>query len=471
MQVLVALARANGGIVTRDELTCRCWDSRIVGDDAINRTLSRIRHIAAGLGTGAFEIQTIAKVGYRLVADDSQALATVEMPPEPVLTAAPAIERRHLLASALAISAISMGGTALWRRRGHQPSAEAAEFYRKGVEARTLGLMESGDQATAYFLQAVRLDPDYPAAWGALSRQFASQLGNSGDAGLDLAAGQTRSAARRALSLDPDQADAKGALAVIQPSFRRWGEYERGLLRVTEVHPGQRQALVQLGVHYGNVARWDDAIEKFHLLRRGQPFTPGTTGPLVLAYWASGRLAEAEAESVAALQRWPRFHGMWFMRMILLTYGGRPEQAVAFAENRDNHPSGANAEPAISLRLATAKALVSRNAAELSKVRERLLADVTREILNVPQAVRFFSALGERDLIFELLDAYFNRRGRFVTSAHKPIHPLSRITSDFLFHPTAQLLWADPRFASLTRVIGLDDYWRASGFVPAHLRR
>ena len=209
----------------------------------------------------------------------------------------------------------------------------------------------------------------------------------------------------------------------------------------------------------------------FRDLRRAMPLTPGTTGALVMAYWAAGRLEEAEAESTAALERWPRFHGMWFTRMMLLTYGGRPARGVAFAENPDYHPSGGGAEAVIALRLATAKALVSRNAGELGQIRDRLLASVKNEILNVPQAVRFFSALGERDVIFELLDAYFDRRGRFAAGGLKPIHPLSRIATDFLFHPTSRLLWSDPRFAAITRDIGLDDYWRAVGFVPMQRRR
>jgi len=66
MQVLVALARVSGAIVTRDELMERCWDGRIVGDDAINRALSRVRHVASEIGRGSFNIETITKVGYRL---------------------------------------------------------------------------------------------------------------------------------------------------------------------------------------------------------------------------------------------------------------------------------------------------------------------------------------------------------------------------------------------------------------------
>lgn len=68
MQVLLALADAQGAIVRREELTERCWEGRIVGEDAINRVLSRLRRVAEGIGAESFRIETITKVGYRLVA-------------------------------------------------------------------------------------------------------------------------------------------------------------------------------------------------------------------------------------------------------------------------------------------------------------------------------------------------------------------------------------------------------------------
>ena len=69
MLVLVALARTRGTIVSRDQLIEQCWDSRIVGDDSINRVISRLRKLATAHGVDAlFSIETISKVGYRLVA-------------------------------------------------------------------------------------------------------------------------------------------------------------------------------------------------------------------------------------------------------------------------------------------------------------------------------------------------------------------------------------------------------------------
>jgi Tol biopolymer transport system component/DNA-binding winged helix-turn-helix (wHTH) protein len=75
MQVLVALARANGAVVSRDELIRQCWGGRIVGEDAINRTVSKIRQLAELGGSNAFEIETIPRVGYRLRRREAAAAA------------------------------------------------------------------------------------------------------------------------------------------------------------------------------------------------------------------------------------------------------------------------------------------------------------------------------------------------------------------------------------------------------------
>jgi DNA-binding winged helix-turn-helix (wHTH) protein/Tfp pilus assembly protein PilF len=67
MQVLVVLAMANGRIVSRDDMVRSCWEGRIVGDDSITRVIARLRKLAEEHGDGAFRIETITKVGYRLV--------------------------------------------------------------------------------------------------------------------------------------------------------------------------------------------------------------------------------------------------------------------------------------------------------------------------------------------------------------------------------------------------------------------
>lgn len=64
MQVLVALARRRGEVVSRDELTRQCWEGRVVGEDAINRCLAKVRRITERMQ--GVTLETIPRVGYRL---------------------------------------------------------------------------------------------------------------------------------------------------------------------------------------------------------------------------------------------------------------------------------------------------------------------------------------------------------------------------------------------------------------------
>ena len=64
---LVLLAQAGGEVVTRDDLIAACWEGRVVSDDAINRVISRVRRIAELTSGQDFALETITKVGYRLV--------------------------------------------------------------------------------------------------------------------------------------------------------------------------------------------------------------------------------------------------------------------------------------------------------------------------------------------------------------------------------------------------------------------
>ena len=65
MRVLVALAQANGRLLTRQLIAERCWDGRVVGDDVINRAILILRGVARK--SGAFEIETVPREGYRLI--------------------------------------------------------------------------------------------------------------------------------------------------------------------------------------------------------------------------------------------------------------------------------------------------------------------------------------------------------------------------------------------------------------------
>jgi TolB-like protein/DNA-binding winged helix-turn-helix (wHTH) protein/Tfp pilus assembly protein PilF len=85
MQVLVALADARGETLTRDDLTRLCWDGRVVGNDAINRVVLKIRQLGRRVGQDSFSLQTIRRVGYRLLEEGVA---------QPVPDVAPALDPR-----------------------------------------------------------------------------------------------------------------------------------------------------------------------------------------------------------------------------------------------------------------------------------------------------------------------------------------------------------------------------------------
>ena len=89
MQVLVALYRAQGRVVSRDELIARCWEGRIVGEDAINRAIGRLRRLSEVDPEAFFAIETIPRVGYRLTAKSAPVLSP-DAPAQPAT--APAVD-------------------------------------------------------------------------------------------------------------------------------------------------------------------------------------------------------------------------------------------------------------------------------------------------------------------------------------------------------------------------------------------
>jgi TolB-like protein/DNA-binding winged helix-turn-helix (wHTH) protein len=124
MQVLVALARADGAVVSRDELILRCWDGRVVGEAAINRCIFKLRELAeAGEGRASFRIETIARVGYRLEAVDGAGNVRPIVP-----AAAPARDRRLVYAIAIAMAGVvlAVAWFAIEGRPSAPPGAEAS---------------------------------------------------------------------------------------------------------------------------------------------------------------------------------------------------------------------------------------------------------------------------------------------------------------------------------------------------------
>ncbi len=131
MQVLVALARADGKVVSRDELVRTCWDGRIVGDDSITRVIGALRRLDEDHSGGAFAIETVPKVGYRLVGDVLPVVAA-PLAARPSAMRDPAVvwwQRPRGVAAGVAVAvAVAVAGVALWTTRPTPPVTVAVQF-------------------------------------------------------------------------------------------------------------------------------------------------------------------------------------------------------------------------------------------------------------------------------------------------------------------------------------------------------
>lgn len=78
MDVLVALAEADGDVVSRDALIARVWAVDFGGDESVTRAVSLLRKALKEAGLGEDAIETVSKRGYRLSIRPSPAAALAE---------------------------------------------------------------------------------------------------------------------------------------------------------------------------------------------------------------------------------------------------------------------------------------------------------------------------------------------------------------------------------------------------------
>ena len=455
MQVLVVLFRAAGAIVTRDELIGRCWDSRIVGDDAVNRVISRIRHVAADIGDGSFSVQTIAKVGYRLVTAGAEG---ARLDP-PVRT-----DRRKLvLGSAAAATVAAVGSAAAWRAVIGEPAPprEARHLFDRADAIRSTGFTQDNRQAIAYLREAVRIAPEYGEAWGALALAYDVAFSSESPDRVEGFEELRNEAVRQAELHDPGNADAAAAQLPRQ-DYGRWIEVEPIYRDLIGRHPANSTAYHRLGTLLMNVGRWNDAADALVAAKTRNALSPIIRYRLTVSLWSAGRISDAETEIDEALKRWPQHSAIWQTKLKLLALTGRPRVALALADDPGSRPIEETAEKFEARRLFYT-ALMTGIRGDVERAVEAMLATVRARTSEISTAIHC-AALGNSGLALDLLEGALLGTGSW--SALWPKELPLRVQTHPLFQPHARSLWTDPRFSALVGRIGLERYWTVSGSVP-----
>jgi DNA-binding winged helix-turn-helix (wHTH) protein len=463
MRVLVALAGAAGGVLTRDDLLELAWDGQIVSDNAINRVISQLRRLLADLAGDAVKLETITKVGFRLIAGNGPGAHSLA---EPSLAAQDeaGLSRRGLLAGG-AIVLLGAAGLATWRMLNPPADPRVLDLLERGRAALRDEMPDSTQQGIGFFTEAVRLDPEYAPAWGLLALAYRNVAEFADEAEIAPAVAAGERAARRALALDDDQAEALAALALLPPIYGDWLACEKRLRAVLERHPDQIEALAGLGLLLFSVGRAREAAEVTSRLVQLDPLSPIHLYRRAYHLWTLGHLAEADQAIDRGMQLWPTHPAIRFARFLLFAGSGRHDAALQFL---DDHPGMLSDLGTTAWR----SALTAARSGSLSDAARAVAASMAtaRTGDGCVTAILALSQVPAIAQTFVVAEGYLLRRGPLITNIGRlggtVVNNQRWRKTMMLFTPATQRMRADPRFAQLCEDIGLERYWRDSGWQP-----
>lgn len=460
MQVLVALAEHPGRIITRDELVERCWQGHIVGDDAVNRALSRVRQLASATDPPAFTVETIPRVGYRLIASDT--------PPTTARLHHPtgSFDRRAVMVggTALVVTAVAIGSSEL--RKSVEPAPrEARQLFERAFVLRFSGQPEDNRQAMAYLRDATRIAPRYGEAWGALALAYRDALDSEASDRTEGFNQLLAEAVGQADRYDPGNADAAAARVPFSGLFGHWAKYQataRSLIAAHSNHPFGHELL---GTVLMDVGRWREAIGPLRTAEARNAFSPIIPYKLTTALWSSGAISEADAESDAALRRWPQHGAVWQTKLKLLMLTGRPRAAADLANDPAAQPITELADQ-FGARNLVLRALISRWGSDEDKAVELLLSQLRSAPGNALPTAVWCAALNRLEIALTLVEGLYLGLGPW-SSLYADVR--SKVTHP-LFQPPMQPLWDEPRFTNVVNRIALGSYWRDTATLPDYRR-
>ena len=255
LAVLQVLVRSAGNAVSRQELFEDVWPGGVVSDEALTQRISELRKALGDSARKPRYIETIPKVGFRLVApvgavDPATASDALPAQPRPGAPGIAKPARFVLLAILLAVLAL-----AAWRMwPTDDPPIPAAGTVTEIPAAREMYLLaqnrmarrssDAFDKAVGYLEEAVALDPGYALAWAALAEVLLDRQKYFG-ASRTATVTKARSAVDHALEVNGELGQAYAVLGRILEQEDRFDEAEAAYQEALELAPD-----------YANLYQW-----------------------------------------------------------------------------------------------------------------------------------------------------------------------------------------------------------------------
>lgn len=263
--VLVALVRHAGRLVTKHELLELVWPGSFVEEGILAVHVSGLRKALGDVDRQHRYIETVSRSGYRFIAAVER--RTTNSP-------ARAARRSRALLVAPPLSPIR---------------PEAYELFGRGREYLLSASMFDLPKAVEAFRAAIALEPTYAAAHAGLALAWCAQA--------DLrvtpyaeAYAQAKTAALRSLALDDSCGDAQLALGtVLFLSEWDWIGAERSFARALELNPNYTEAYLLYGRLLEAIGQLERGLElKLKALER-DPLSPLVLLQISLSYWNQRR--------------------------------------------------------------------------------------------------------------------------------------------------------------------------------------
>ena len=316
-------------------------------------------------------------------------------------------------------------------------SPEVYESYLKGQfvfnKSNTKAEIE---QSIPYFEEAINRDATFAPAYVGLANAY-SELGT---VFIGAPPEQTRpkvtNAARKALELDPNLAEAHVLLAKVQQEQWHWADAESEYRRALAVNPNYADAHAGLAWWLLCQGRTDEAVA---WARRGRELDPLVVSGESIGWilFQSRRYDEAARELRSVLAVNPDDATALFYLGFVLTANNQPDDAIPELEKA---LSVSNRSPGVIGVLIRAYGHAGRRSDAL-----RLLAEMQRrrKAGYVPAGafVNAYLGLGDNDQAFASLEQAYEEQ--------------SNILQFVKVHPYFDPIRGDPRFADLVRRVGL----------------
>jgi DNA-binding winged helix-turn-helix (wHTH) protein len=429
-QVFLCLAEHQTKVVTRKALFDLCWAGTVVGDDSLNRALSKVRQMLEHVGDRGLVLETVPRTGYRLLDVTSKETKTSEFRENAVQTAEDC-----------------------WRLG--MPKVDATEI----VELEQV-LAATGGQARDWGVLAL------------LSRKAAEYADAEHCASY---VSRCEIAARRALASGPES-HARVALAGLPPLFGNWANTRRQLIDVLADDPEHAPALHDLAICEMATGRPTVAMPLIDRLIQRDPFAATFQYKRLYHLWTLGEVKATDQAAARALQLWPRHPAIWSAWFWILLFTERADQALRTVT--EECPP-AIPRPAATFLKQTAEAVVTRQTngdhanvlAHIDRTKEFAATGPAQAV----SALLALCALDALDEAFAVARGYYLSEGRTATPPRwtvggPAITDQHRRVTQPLFIPSARQMREDPRFKSLCEDIGLAAYWHECKVVPDFLQ-